>query len=72
MTATIPINNVTSITDANVTKSRLILLQSIGNYGPPKFEITEELSIPLEVTVPLGNITVVKLPKYADPDQDII
>ena len=55
-----------------MTKSRLILLQSIGNYGPPKFEITEELSIPLEVTVPLGNITVVKLPKYADPDQDKI
>jgi hypothetical protein len=70
VTATIPINNVTSITEANVTTSRLILLQSIGNYGPPNFAISEELPIPLEVTAPLDNITLVRLPKYADPDDD--
>jgi hypothetical protein len=55
-----------------VTTSRLIMLQSIGNYGPPKFAISEELPIPFELTVPLENNTVVKLPKYFDPDEDKI
>ncbi len=54
----------------NVTVSKLILLKSIGNFGPPKFILSEGIDLPLQIVVPLGNISVVKLPLYEDPDED--
>jgi hypothetical protein len=54
----------------NVTVSKLILLKSIGNFGPPKFLLSDDIVLPLQLVVPLGNITVVKLPEYEDPDED--
>ena len=52
----------------NVTVSKLILLKSIGNFGPPKFLLSDDIVLPLQLVVPLGNITAHKLPEYEDPD----
>jgi hypothetical protein len=60
VTATIPLNNVTSILDSNITVGKMIILYTIGNYGPPKFSTSDpNLIVPTEIQAEINNITII-------------
>ena len=48
------------------------MLISTGNFGPPKYSTADTIELQLEITAVLGNVTIVKMPRYEDPDNDKI
>ena len=44
------------------------MLKSTGNFGPPKYSLSDTVALPKEITAEINNKTVIKMPAYEDPD----